>query len=389
MAHSTKEIIVLGAGVTGLQTALSLLTSHAGYKVTLVATHFPGDNSINYTSPLAGGHWRSHAGLSAADALLRAWDARTYEVWLRLLREGDGKAGEGYEDRVKRIGLGFKESRNYWGKETEETKPNGDGLWWKDTVEAFEVLNLPETKDETPPQGAVFGVKYQSVCINVPQYLVYLYTRVTELGARIIKSTVDVSSGLDGAVRDAKRIVLSSDPSLDKSSIFALVNATGLSARHILEPEEAAKLYPIRGQTILVKGEANRARTYTDFGAGEDIAYVIPRAGSGTTIIGGCKQAGNYDQGVDEKLNDRIIERVVQEGMARELQTGNGGRFEIISYQVGWRPARKGGPRVELEKKSSGKFDGTWLVHAYGHSGGGYQESIGSAERVVEILKEL
>ncbi|KIN07206.1 hypothetical protein OIDMADRAFT_185611 [Oidiodendron maius Zn] len=329
MAHSTKEIIVLGAGVTGLQTALSLLTSHAGYKVTLVATHFPGDISINYTSPLAGGHWRSHAGLSAADALLRAWDARTYEVWLRLLREGDGKAGEGYEDR------------------------------------------------------------YQSVCINVPQYLVYLYTRVTELGARIIKSTVDVSSGLDGAVRDAKRIVLSSDPSLDKSFIFALINATGLSARHILEPEEAAKLYPIRGQTILVKGEANRARTYTDFGAGEEIAYVIPRAGSGTTIIGGCKQTGNYDQGVDEKLNDRIIERVVQEGMARELQTGKDGRFEIISYQVGWRPARKGGPRVELEKKSSGKFDGTWLVHAYGHSGGGYQESVGSAERVVEILKEL
>ena len=389
MARTTKQIIVLGAGVTGLQTALSLLTSRAAYKVTLLATHFPGDNSINYTSPLAGGHWRSHAGFSAADGPVRAWDARTYEVWMRLLREGDGKVGEPYEDRMRRTGLGIRESRNYWAKESEETKSNGDGLWWKGTVEGLEVLNLTETTDETPPPGAIFGIKYQSVCINVPQYLAYLYARVTGLGARIIKSTVDVSSGLDGTVRDAKRVVLSSDPSLHESSIFALVNAMGLSARNILEPEEAAKLYPIRGQTILVKGEAKRSRTYVDFGTTEDIAYVIPRPGSGSTIIGGCKQAGNYDEGVDKKLNEKILERAAKEGMAEELQTRKDGGFEIISYQVGWRPGRKGGPRVELEERGEGKFDGVWLIHAYGHAGGGYQASVGSAERVVEILEEL
>lgn len=37
------------AGVIGLQTAISLL--EAGYKVTIVAKHFPGDLSIEYTSP--------------------------------------------------------------------------------------------------------------------------------------------------------------------------------------------------------------------------------------------------------------------------------------------------------------------------------------------------
>lgn len=388
MAHPAKQVIVLGAGVTGLQTALSLLTSTPAYKVTLLATHFPGDNSIQYTSPLAGGHWRSHVGLAASDALVRQWDARTYESWAKLLRDGDGKAGETYEDRVKRIGLGFRESRNYWAKGGPETAVNGDGLWWKNTVENFRVLDLAQTTDEKPPAGAIFGIKYQSICINVPQYLAYLYAGVVRLGARIVKASVDVSGGLEGAVRDAKRIALAEDEN-GNYSIFALVNATGLSARHIVGVEEASKLYPIRGQTVLVKGEAQKSRTYVEFAGSEDIAYVVPRPGSGTTIIGGCKQVGNWAEEADQVLNENILETAKREGMAEELQTGTGGGFEIISHQVGWRPGRKGGPRVELEEDSSGKADGIWLVHAYGHAGGGYQASVGSAERVVEILDSL
>lgn len=37
------------AGVTGLTSALFL--AQAGYKVTILAAHFPGDSSIEYTSP--------------------------------------------------------------------------------------------------------------------------------------------------------------------------------------------------------------------------------------------------------------------------------------------------------------------------------------------------
>jgi D-amino-acid oxidase len=46
-----KHILILGAGVTGLQTALSLLTSSSTshYKVSIIAKHWPGDESIEYT----------------------------------------------------------------------------------------------------------------------------------------------------------------------------------------------------------------------------------------------------------------------------------------------------------------------------------------------------
>ena len=43
------------------------------------------------------------------------------------------------------------------------------------------------------------------------------------------------------------------------------------------------------------------------------------------------------------------------------------GLFEVLSVQCGLRPAREGGPRVEVEI-----VDGTYrIVHSYGHAGAG------------------
>jgi D-amino-acid oxidase len=54
-----KHIIILGAGVTGLTTALKLNSgpTPAQYDITIIAAHFPGDESIDYTSPKAGADW--------------------------------------------------------------------------------------------------------------------------------------------------------------------------------------------------------------------------------------------------------------------------------------------------------------------------------------------
>jgi D-amino-acid oxidase len=54
-----KHIIILGAGVTGLTTALKLNNdpAPAQYDITIIAAHFPGDESIDYTSPKAGADW--------------------------------------------------------------------------------------------------------------------------------------------------------------------------------------------------------------------------------------------------------------------------------------------------------------------------------------------
>jgi glycine/D-amino acid oxidase-like deaminating enzyme len=140
-----------------------------------------------------------------------------------------------------------------------------------------------------------------------------------------------------------------------------------------------------------VKGEATMDRTYNDFPPSIDdeneLTYVIPRPGSGTTIFGGCKQVGNWDPKVDEELNRRIMERIKRWRLAEELRTGKGGDFEVVSSQVGLRPGRNGAPRVETEGKE--RVDGVWVVHSYGHAGAGYQSSVGCSEKVAKIVNEL
>jgi hypothetical protein len=82
------------------------------------------------------------------------------------------------------------------------------------------------------------------------------------------------------------------------------------------------------------------------------------------------------------------MERVKQ--FAPELLDVNG-EFELVSEQVGLRPGRKGGARVEIEElrlSAQTKGDTITVCHAYGHAGAGYQNSIGSAEKVVRLLGE-
>lgn len=52
-------------------------------------------------------------------------------------------------------------------------------------------------------------------------------------------------------------------------------------------------VFPVRGQTVLVKGEAQGVSTSVG-GAGGGTAYVIPRGGSGTTILGGTREVGKW-----------------------------------------------------------------------------------------------
>ena len=65
--------------------------------------------------------------------------------------------------------------------------------------------------------------------------------------------------------------------------------------------------------------------------------------------------------------------------------------------QVGLRPARKGGLRVETEEvgvvlrrgNEGEKEVMVSVVHQYGHTGAGYQNSIGSANKGLELLQKL
>lgn len=75
------KIIVIGAGVTGITTAL--LLKQKGYEnVKVVAKHVPGDMDIQYTSPYAGAHWRTMAPNN--NPMLQKLDAISYRQFLKI-----------------------------------------------------------------------------------------------------------------------------------------------------------------------------------------------------------------------------------------------------------------------------------------------------------------
>lgn len=72
--------------------------------------------------------------------------------------------------------------------------------------------------------------------------------------------------------------------------------------------------------------------------------------------------------GRDTKVCNETTVKILEgcKGLAPELLGANG-EFEVLSSQVGLRPSRKGGPRVEVQVLEGGEV----IVHSYGHSGAG------------------
>jgi D-amino-acid oxidase len=168
-----------------------------------------------------------------------------------------------------------------------------------------------------------------------------------------------------------------------KPSTF--INASGLGASTLV-PDDS--MFPIRGQTVLVKGEAHSTITRVGQslnGVVPDRTYAIPRPGSGTTILGGTKEEGVWDEHPDDVVTEGILKRA--RALVPELLTGEDEGFEVLSVQVGLRPGRRGGVRVEREVVSVGERK-VRVVHAYGHAGSGYQNSVGGARDVCRLVQE-
>ncbi|KAL8792731.1 MAG: hypothetical protein Q9195_004706 [Heterodermia aff. obscurata] len=237
--------------------------------------------------------------------------------------------------------------------------------WWSPHVTSF----APLPHSALPANTAIAsGVSFTTVTVDVPTHLSALLSRFRSAGGKLIRATLPTKDSFLAALNFASELV--------HDDIYAFVNATGLGARALV-PD--AKIYPTRGQTVLVRGEADKVSTFEGIGL---IRYVIPRKGSGTSVLGGTKQAGNWDTKPNDQTTREILEGC--KVLAPEL-LGEDGEFEVLKVQVGLRPSREGGARVEREM-----VRGRWrVVHAYGHSGAGYQNSVGVARKVLGLVGEF
>jgi D-amino-acid oxidase len=218
---------------------------------------------------------------------------------------------------------------------------------------------------ECPPHSV--GVQYDTLSVNAPQYCVHLSQQFKSLGGTISRQSI-------GSVDQA----FSSSP--DGKSAEIIVNATGLGAKSIAGVEDPL-VYPIRGQTLLIKSPVpdSEARCTMDSSDHDIPAYIIPRPG-GEAILGGCYGIGSWDLSVDPQLAQRILKHCFRLD-PRISHDGTVEGIHVLRHNVGLRPAREGGPRLEKERLSlptssplslgaskKGEKREVTVVHAYGAS---------------------
>ncbi|KAH7319827.1 FAD dependent oxidoreductase [Stachybotrys elegans] len=348
-------IVVAGAGVSGLTTAL-LLSKNKANKVTVVAKHMPGDYDIEYASPWAGANM-----LPMSTAQESRWERRT---WLELKRLVENVPEAGIHIQKTRI-----LRRNKDLDKASKTFPDPlfhKNPWYKDMFENYRELDTKELV-----AGYDSGCEFKGICINTAIYLPWLVGQCLQNGVVLKRAVLS-------SISEAKAM------SHTGATADIIVNATGLGSLKLGGVEDA-NMMPARGQTVLVRNECTPMTVTSGTEDGDaEVLYIMQRAAGGGTILGGTYDLGNWESVPDPNIAVRIMQRAV--ALRPDLAGGKGIEgLSVIRHGVGLRPYRKGGVRIEEEKLD----DETWIVHNYGHSGWGYQGSYGCAEGVVELVNKI
>ncbi|KAK1454800.1 FAD dependent oxidoreductase [Colletotrichum melonis] len=347
MTTPAQHFVVLGAGVIGLTTALTLRAEFPSVKITILAEYFPGDYNIDYCSPWAGGNWCSSAN---DNGLLESFDRVAFERFRKIAKSAP-EAGI----KSSPLRMIFDQKIEDAGILSVETGK----LWYDDLVGG----TVPLRTDELPDK-AVFGLDVPNTfVINTQIYLQWLLEQCRQSKVILVRQKI-------GHINEAR---ISSD-------VTTVFNCTGLGS-YFLGGVEDKSMYPTRGQTILVEQPIEplkRMYFRSPRRVDNDTTYIFQRPLAGGIVLGGCRQDGNWDKEVDPELTKTILQRCC--ALAPEL--GKPGDLKIIKHGVGLRPNRKGGPRIEVEKRDEGL-----VVHNYGASGAGYQASWGMAAHAVNLAK--
>ena len=325
MPAERPDVFVIGAGVSGLSTALVLL--EAGLSVTVYAA----DPPQRTTSAVAGALWGAH--LVGTDERVGGWAA----VTLRRFRDLCAEPAAG----IREIG-GLVASAG-------RVEPDPPSF-------ARDAGRLTRCEPEDLPAGYTSGWRYTAPVIAMPVHLDYLLDMLLRQGGQLhlgqpLRSLADA---------------------LDRSAAPVIVNCAGLGARELV-PDPA--LNPVRGQ-IVVAANPGLTEFFVGEGAGPDeVSYIFPH--DATVVLGGTHEPGAASLRPDPDAAERILARCA----AVEPRLAGA---PVLAHRVGLRPLR---PQVRLEAQALP--GGRRLVHNYGHGGAGVTLSWGCARAVLAEVTGL
>jgi D-amino-acid oxidase len=253
------QITVVGAGVTGLVTALTL--EERGHDVRVV-TAASGDA---ITSAVAGACWFPYR--AGPPDRVAAWAAET-RAWLTQL------AGE--PDAGVAVITGY-----------EITHDPGDTTpWW--------AAHISVDRAPAPVTGGPIAWRYGSIGIEPARFIPWLTRRLSRpIEHRPITDLADEPGDV-------------------------VIHATGLGARRLVGDPD---MVPLLGQVVITEpGAIDRSFTVTDERDPDAIFYLIPRANE--LVLGGCSIAWTGPLDTPPPPDPALTARILDQAAALGLHVG-------------------------------------------------------------------
>jgi D-amino-acid oxidase len=325
--------VVVGAGVSGLTTAICL--AEAGARVVIRTAAPPAET----TSSVAGAIWAPH--LVEDSPRVARWGRET----LALLREFAADPATGV-----RIATGVEATRG--------TPPGAAPVARPALPDWQRELGAVPCPAGNLPAGFATGWRFTAPLVRMPAYLGYLRARFLAASGRVEAGVVRSLAGA-GVHHGA----------------HAVVNCTGSGARD-LTPDQAVRAF--RGQVVVAE---NPGLTEFFIGLPDDtteLVYLFPHGD--IVVLGGSEAADDWNPQPVPAVADRILRdcAVVEPRVS-------GAR--VLGHRVGLRPFR---PQVRLEAEPpgparAGHGPGPAVVHNYGHGGAGVTLSWGCATEAAAL----
>jgi len=361
--HSAaRSVLVVGAGVSGLTTALCL--ARRGFRVKVVADQV----SPGITSNVAGALWEwppAVCGRHHDEVLLepsKAWSLTSYE-YFRGLAETPARTGV------------FLRPANFYFREPVEHNPAELTKMKElsDHVLGFaHSAELIEDNGVNPDAGIADAYTFLAPMVDTDRYMRWLHQQNAMVGCTLLLRRI--SGDLRTQERQLRR----------EFGADLIINCTGLGAYELVGDKD---LCPHRGAVIRVDNTGKfmpritaahcvANNPSTDH---QDMIFIVPR-GDDRLVLGGLVEPGEWGRnvGLDYAPIRDLLRRNVE--FLPTLADAKLDRADPV--RVGLRPFR--GQSVRLEHEP-----GTGIIHNYGHGGAGVTLSWGCAEHVADLASQL
>ena len=394
----SPDVIIIGAGVLGLTAAVLLQQRLPFVSITIISSELlaqsPLDSthkfgmdlpSTSFASAWAGAHYRpipaltpsnpAYNQLSGAHQAFHSQLANEHRIAVRTAGYMKSIASSNPAAGVKVL-----QAAEYLESPPPENLCLRSGDLYASPDDGFRVLEQAEldtlnakacsTGDSKPVKWAC---EYETYTVNVHTYCQYLLREFLDHGGKTIKQRLNSFADMLACLPSQQ----AEEAGQCAKAIIVNCSGLGLPSQH----DPATKI--IRGQTVLVRQQFNK--TLTRQCSNGTWSFLIPRPLGGGTIVGGTKQIG------DEESNARPEER--RQLLANAAKyfpefVKDAKDFEVVQDNVGRRPWRKGGIRIEIDENALGDSSKGVVVHGYGAGGRGYELSWGTAEQICVLVEK-